>query len=90
MQQPKIQPLVVEALEEVGKKLAVPQPDGITSFLSSLYAARGELQVQVLQFEQDASREANKVKVRALSSPTVEIDRTQLRALARVYMNAKR
>lgn len=86
----KIQPLLVEALEEVGKRLAIPQPDGVTSFLSSLYSARGEVQGQVLQFEQSASSGDDKVKVKALSSPTVEIDRTQLRALARVYMNGKR
>jgi len=85
----RIQPLFVEALEEVGKKLALPQPDGITSFLSSLYAARAEPQGQVLQFEQGAPEEASRVKVRALSSPTVEIDRAQLRTLARVYMNGK-
>ena len=86
----KIQPLFVEALEEVGKRLALPQPDGVTAFLSSLYSARGEAQGQVLQFEQGASSEEDKVKVKALSSPTVEIGRAQLRALARVYMNGKR
>jgi hypothetical protein len=85
----KILPLLVEALEEVGKRLALPQPDGVTSFLSSLYSARGEAQGQVLQFEQGGSNGEDKVKVKALSSPTVEIGRTQLRALARVYMNGK-
>jgi hypothetical protein len=87
-QRMKVRPLLVETLEELGRRVTLPGPDAQTSFLASLCSARGEPLGQVLEFVGGEEGSTDTVAVRALSSPSAELSRAQLRAMARIYASA--
>lgn len=82
-------PLLVEALDLLGSRVALPEPDAQTSFLASLCSAGGEPLGRVVEFVREGGGQDGTVAVRALSSPPAGFSRVQLRAMARVYACGK-
>ncbi len=79
----KKKPLTWEVLQKIGDKFDWPQSDDVTSFLGSLFAARGEPVGALL--EGDGNDEGETVLFGTLSSVPVKLSRVQLRALAKMY-----
>jgi hypothetical protein len=86
----KRRPLLVEVLEELGRRVKLHEPDAQTSFLASLCSADGEPLGQVIEFVGSEEGRNGKVAVSALSSPPAEFSRAQLRVMARIYASAGR
>ena len=77
-------PLAIEVFKAMGSRLASPNPDQYTAFLSSLMATSGEpIGTRIL--EAGPSPESQVLVVRSQASPEVELSRVQVRAVARVY-----
>jgi hypothetical protein len=71
-----------EFLHEAFQRIGSPKPDGYVEFLSSMAATEGETLGQ--RMSQVGQRE-QRLLVESLGSPQVELTRTQLQAIVRVY-----
>ncbi len=77
-------PFLMEVFKAVGNRLSWPHPDQYTAFLSSLVATSSEpIGTRIL--DAGAGSQAQMVAVKSQSSPPVELSRTQLRAVVRIY-----
>ena len=79
------QPLLWEALENIGERYLPQSPDGMTNFLSSVCATRGESLGDRLVNGGEGDSEAGTILVGSLGATHVELTRPQLRAIVRTY-----
>ncbi len=81
-------PLAWEVFRQLTGRFRWPNPDGYTSFLSSLFAAREE--DMGVRIEDEGSPEhSGTVLVRSYGTAPVKLSRGQLRAIADVYKMAR-
>jgi len=74
----------MEVFKAIGSRLAWPNPDRYTAFLSSLLATSNE-PVGTRILDAGAGPQSQTVVVRSQGSPPVELSRPQLRAVVRMY-----
>jgi len=77
-------PFLMEVFKAIGSRLAWPNPDRYTAFLSSLLATSNE-PVGTRILDAGAGPQSQTVVVRSQGSPPVELSRPQLRAVVRMY-----
>jgi hypothetical protein len=78
-------PLLWEVFKSLEGRMHWPNPDRYTAFLSSIYATSYEPLGSNIIDGGTPSPTAETVVVRSHSSPAVELSRTQLRAIMRIY-----
>jgi hypothetical protein len=77
------QPLMWEALEKLGEKYLPQSPDGMTNFLSSVCATRGESLGDRLV--NGGETDSGTILVGSLGATKIELTRPQLRAIVSAY-----
>ena len=78
-------PLLWEVFKSLEGRMHWPNPDRYTAFLSSIYATSYEPMGSNIIDGGTPSPTAETVVVKSHSSPAVELSRTQLRAIMRIY-----
>jgi hypothetical protein len=83
-QRPSTQLLLWETLDSVEKRANVGRADSETAFLAGVYASRRMAIGQAL--ESAGPSDAQSISVKSLTSPTVSLSRSQLRAIMKIYV----